>query len=105
MMNFNKIRSKFESFKQEIPIDDLNMRLTQLEKKYQQILQDIARLEEENIETTNLLYEIMNSLDAVDRRIDILDEHHQITEEKSSSIYQEVLEFMKDSDISDNTHN
>jgi len=105
MMNFNKIRSKFESFKQEIPIDDLNVRLTQLEEKYQQALQDIVRLEEENIESTNLLYEVMNSLDAVDRRIDILDEHHQITEEKSSSIYQEVLEFMKDSDISGNTHN
>jgi vacuolar-type H+-ATPase subunit D/Vma8 len=105
MMDFSKIRSKFESFKQEIPIDDLNRRLTQLEEKYQQALQDIVRLEEENIETTNLLYEIMNSLDAVDRRIDILDEHHQITEEKSSSIYQEVLEFMKDSDISGNTHN
>jgi hypothetical protein len=105
MMDFSKIRSKFESFKQEIPIDDLNRRLTQLEEKYQQALQDIVRLEEENIETTNLLYEVMNSLDAVDRRIDILDEHHQITEEKSSSIYQEVLEFMKDSDISGNTHN
>jgi len=32
----------------------------------------IARLEEENIETSNTLYEIMNSIDAVDVRIDIL---------------------------------
>jgi hypothetical protein len=29
-------------------------------------------LEEENIETTNTLYELMNSVDAVDARIDIL---------------------------------
>ena len=32
----------------------------------------IARLEEEIIETSNTLYEIMNSIDAVDVRIDIL---------------------------------
>lgn len=32
----------------------------------------IAKLEEENIETSNTLYELMNSLDAVDARIDIL---------------------------------
>ena len=32
----------------------------------------IAKLEEENIETSNTLYELMNSLDAVDTRIDIL---------------------------------
>jgi len=29
-------------------------------------------LEEENVETTNTLYEIMHSVDAVDARIDIL---------------------------------
>jgi hypothetical protein len=32
----------------------------------------IEILEAENIETTNTLYEIMNSIEAVDRRIDIL---------------------------------
>ncbi len=32
----------------------------------------IETLEAENIETTNLLYEAMNSIDAVDARIDIL---------------------------------
>ena len=32
----------------------------------------IVKLEEENIETSNTLYEIMNSIDAVDVRIDIL---------------------------------
>lgn len=32
----------------------------------------ISRLEEENVETNNILYELMNSLDAVDARIDIV---------------------------------
>ena len=32
----------------------------------------IETLEAENIETTNTLYEVMNSIDAVDARIDIL---------------------------------
>jgi hypothetical protein len=43
-----------------------------LEKKYSDLLLDVKRLEEENIETSNVLYEIMNSLEAIDRRIDIL---------------------------------
>ncbi len=44
---------------------DLYAKLVELEDR-------IAKLEEENIETTNTLYEIMNSIDAVDARIDIL---------------------------------
>ena len=32
----------------------------------------IAKLEEENVETSNVLYELGNSIDAVDTRIDIL---------------------------------
>lgn len=32
----------------------------------------VEMLEAENIETTNTLYELMNSIDAVDARIDIL---------------------------------
>jgi hypothetical protein len=32
----------------------------------------MVKLEEENVETTNTLYEIMHSVDAVDARIDIL---------------------------------
>lgn len=47
-------------------------KLLQLEEKYNALLIDVKRLEEENIETTNTLYEIMNSIDAVDARIDIL---------------------------------
>lgn len=45
--------------------DDLYSRIVELEKR-------IVKLEEENIETTNLLYELGNSIDAVDVRIDIL---------------------------------
>ena len=70
----------------EVPMDDVYDRLSELEikvrdleEKYLLALEDIKRLEEENIETSNCLYEIMNSVDAVDRRIDILDEHYQIT--------------------------
>jgi hypothetical protein len=32
----------------------------------------IVKLEQENIETSNLLYELSNSIDAIDCRIDIL---------------------------------
>jgi len=32
----------------------------------------IEKLEEENVETTNTLYELQNSIDAVDCRIDII---------------------------------
>lgn len=32
----------------------------------------IIKLEQENIETSNLLYELSNSIDAIDCRIDIL---------------------------------
>ena len=44
---------------------DLYSKIVELEER-------IAKLEEENIETTNLLYELGNSIDAVDVRIDIL---------------------------------
>ena len=44
---------------------DLYAKIVELENR-------IVKLEEENIETSNCLYELMNSLDAVDARIDIL---------------------------------
>ena len=44
---------------------DLYSKIIELENR-------ISKLEEENIETTNLLYELGNSIDAVDVRIDIL---------------------------------
>jgi hypothetical protein len=47
-------------------------KIIELEEKYSGLLLDVKRLEEENIETSNCLYELMNSIDAVDARIDIL---------------------------------
>jgi hypothetical protein len=49
----------------EVPMDDVYKRLSELEMKVQ-------KLEEENIETSNVLYEIMNSMNGIDERIDIL---------------------------------
>jgi len=53
-------------------IGELQEKVKVLEDKYQGALRDIKRLEEENIETTNCIYEIQNSIEAVDNRIDIL---------------------------------
>lgn len=49
-------------FSEEVPIDDVYKRLYELEQR-------VKVLEEENVETTNSIYEIANSLEA---RIDIL---------------------------------
>jgi hypothetical protein len=56
-------------------------RITTLEQKYEGALMDIKRLEEENVETTNCLYELMENIRAVDARIDIVGEHCGITED------------------------
>ena len=52
-------------FEDHLLIDDLYNRVSELEQK-------VKTLEEENIETTNVLYELSNSIEAVDRRIDIV---------------------------------
>ena len=52
----------------EVPTDTLFRKIEELEQR-------IVKLEEENVETTNTLYEIMHSIDAVDARIDIVAEH------------------------------
>ena len=57
---------------------DIYSKLIELEEKYECLLIDVKRLEEENIETSNTLYEIMNSIEAVDNRIDILAERCRI---------------------------
>jgi Holliday junction resolvase-like predicted endonuclease len=57
-------------------MQELEVRVNVLEEKYQGALEDIKHLEDENIETTNTLYEIMHSIDAVDARIDILHTHN-----------------------------
>jgi uncharacterized small protein (DUF1192 family) len=49
----------------EVPTELLFKKIEELEKR-------IVNLQEENVETTNTLYEIMHSVDAVDARIDIL---------------------------------
>lgn len=53
-------------------IEELQQKVKVLEEKYEGSLQDIKRLEEENIETSNVLYELQNSIESVDNRIDIL---------------------------------
>ena len=62
-------------YEEQVPIDDVYDRLAALEQKYYRALEDIKRLEEENIETSNVLYEIINSMEAIDRRIDIVAQH------------------------------
>ena len=52
----------------EVPADVLLKKIEELEQK-------IIKLEEENVETTNVLYEIMENIRAVDARIDIVAEH------------------------------
>jgi hypothetical protein len=62
-------------FPNPTPSDLIHQKLEQLEEKYQGLLLDVKRLEDENIELTNELYRMENSLDA---RIDILAEHLRI---------------------------
>ena len=52
----------------DVPTDSLIKRIEELEER-------MLKLEEENVETTNTLYEIMHDIDAVDARIDILHTH------------------------------
>ena len=53
----------------EVPADVLFKKIEELEQR-------IIKLEEENVETTNVLYEVINSTEAIDRRIDIVAEHY-----------------------------
>ena len=69
MKIFQGLMKLYEVKEDDQSIDD---RLKILEEKYSFLLQDVVRLEEENIETSNCLYELMNSIEAVDTRIDIL---------------------------------
>ena len=61
--------------KEEIPMDDVYDRLSELEVKVMQLQSRVEELEQENVGTTNELYRMENSLDA---RIDILAEHCRI---------------------------
>jgi len=84
MMDPNWFQKKWGKL-DEVPINDVYNRLSQLEilvkdlqERYYGALEDIKRLEEENISTTNELYRLENSLDA---RIDILAEYCKISED------------------------
>ena len=70
-------------YEEQVPIDEVYDRLAALEQKYYRALEDIKRLEEENIETTNILYELMENIRAVDARIDIVAE--QLVKDTSKS--------------------
>ena len=48
-----------------VETNDVYDKLLELEER-------IVALEQENVETSNCLYELVNSIDAVDARIDIL---------------------------------
>ena len=61
----NWFQKKWGAWLSEVPTEVLLKRIEELEER-------IVRLEGENVETTNTLYEIMHSVDAVDARIDIL---------------------------------
>lgn len=53
----------------EVPSDVLFKKIEELEQK-------VIKLEEENVETSNLFYELMHDIDALDARIDILHTHN-----------------------------
>ena len=58
-------QKKWGTMKQDVPIEVLIKRIEELENK-------VAKLEEENIETTNCIYELMENIRALDNRIDIV---------------------------------
>lgn len=58
-------------------IEELSNKVKVLEDKYDAVLQDIKLLEEENIESTNLIYELLENVRALDNRIDIVGENQQ----------------------------
>ena len=72
MSDPNWFQKKWGTMKQDVPIEVLMKRIEELEEKYSGALEDIKRLEEENIENTNLIYQLINSLEAIDNRIDII---------------------------------
>ena len=69
MIATNWLTKKWGIDMDSIGMDEIYNRLSELEQKYEGLLVDVKRLEEENIELTNELYRLENSLDA---RIDIL---------------------------------
>ena len=64
---FNLLDNMLKSYTQSDEYKSLIERIEDIESK-------VKHLEEENIENSNLIYELMNSTDAIDRRIDIVAE-------------------------------
>jgi septal ring factor EnvC (AmiA/AmiB activator) len=88
MQNFNAIgdflsnlfnTKSYETSEQHPSLGQLLQELT----LYVKSLQDkIEKLEEENVETTNTLYELMHTIDAIDARIDIVHAHNETQKEE-----------------------
>lgn len=51
-------------------LERIEAMLVEIKDKQDGITQDIVRLEQDCIESTNLFYELSNSIDALDARID-----------------------------------
>ncbi len=75
---FDRFLKNYEVNEDTITLYD---KVEELEEKYQALLIDVKRLEEENIETTNCIYELMENIRALDNRIDILAEYCRIIED------------------------
>ena len=65
MSDPNWFQKKWGTMNQNVPIEILIKKVEELENK-------VAKLEEENIETSNCLYELMENIRALDNRIDII---------------------------------
>jgi len=92
MTNFNAIgdflskifsTKSYERSEQYPSLQDLGYQLS----LHVQILQGrVEKLEEENVETTNTLYEIMHSVDALESRIDIIASYYLDNETKKEEM-------------------
>ena len=87
-MRFNLFDNMMKSYTQSDEyktitdlVEELQEKNKILEEKYQSLLLDVKHLEEENIENSNLIYQLMNSIDAVDRRIDIIADEFRIAKD------------------------
>lgn len=68
-------------------IENLQGQIGNIENRIDSIMNDLETLKEENVETTNTLYEIQNNIEAVDRRIDIMAEDSlKVTERDDGSL-------------------
>ena len=88
MQNFNVIgdflsnlfsTKSYETSEQHLSLGQLLHELTFNVKSQQD---KIEKLEEENVETTNTLYELMHTIDALDARIDIVAAHNETQKEE-----------------------